>query len=306
MAGPFRDDPPAGRTTTHHLCGRGRAVHRFGRSGQLKKDRWGGSFILIAGLALAAAYFTGDYLNKYLWSDKTSKVEQGSDLGADLGGSFTPVANVEPKEFTLYTVQVGAFKSPTSAQNQAQKLNEKGYVGFANISTSGMSFAYAGGVFTEKQAAQDYLKGLQEAKVVDAGFVATMKVPYGPEAITAMAGESKSKVESGYSSLNTYLHEVAIWIEEKTAGKNVDATDTVTLGKSLTGIADQIEKANLTDAKMKQLVSVAREAGKHAVTLEGAAKADKKSAEYMKALNEYVSLLAKYNSLQANTTAANQ
>lgn len=281
-------------------------MHRFGRSGQLKKDRWGGSFILIAGLALAAAYFTGDYLQKNLWGDKTAATTpSGNDQTAGLGENLNPIVAVEPEAFNLYAVQVGAFKSPTGANNMAQLLNSKGKVGFANINTNGISYAYAGGVFTEKEAANKYLADLKAAKVVTDGFIATLKVPYGPDAITAMAGETnKNSVQTGYSSMNTYLHEVALWIENRANGQDDPVADLVSLGKSLGNLATEMEKTALTDEKMKAFVAVAREAGQHAELLKSASSTQETSAEYMKALNGYVSLLAHYNNLQANTTAS--
>lgn len=283
-------------------------MHRFGRSGQLKKDRWGGSFILIAGLALAAAYLTGDYLQKNLWAgNKTAATApKGSDQTAGMTDNLNPVVAVQPEAFNLYAVQVGAFKSPTGAQTKAQEINAQGHVGFANINTNGTSYAYAGGVFTDKQAANKYLADLKTAKVVTDGFIATLKVPYGPDAITAMAGETnKNSVQSGYSTMNTYLHEVALWIENRADGQDNPVADMVSLGKSLGNLATEMEKS-ATDEKMKQFVAVAREASLHAEMLQGAASTMDTSAEYMKALNGYVSLLAHYNSLQSNTTASNQ
>lgn len=281
-------------------------MHRFGRSGQLKKDRWGGSFILIAGLALGAAYLAGNYLNEYLVGDKPAATESPgkNDIGLGTGSGFMPVA-VEPQAFNLYAVQVGAFRSPTGASDTALKLNTKGEVGFANINTNGMSYAYAGGLFTDKQAATEYLEGLKEAKVVDAGFVATLKVPYGPDAIAAMAGTEKSKVSQGYDDLNSYLHEVALWIEARVEGKDDGVTDLVSLGKSLGTLAKDLESANLTDEKLKAFINVAKAAGMHADSLKAAANTQDTSQEYMNALNGYVSLLAQYNGLQSNTTAAN-
>lgn len=283
-------------------------MHRFGRSGQLKKDRWGGSFILVTVIALGAAYLAGDYLSKG-WGNKPAATEQaGSNSEIGFGEELNPTTvAVQPETFNLYTVQVGAFRSPTSAQDVAQKINSQGRVGFANINTSGISYAYAGGVFTDKQAATDYLKDLKEAKVVTDGFVATLKVPYGPDAITAMAGESnKANIQNGYSGMNTYLHQVAVWIENRADGTNDPVTDMVSLGKSLGNLAKDLEKTDLTDAKLKAFVDVAREAGLHAEMLQGAANSMDTSPEYMKALNGYVSLLAHYNNLQANTTASTQ
>jgi hypothetical protein len=283
-------------------------VHRFGRSGQLKKDRWGGSFILIAGIALAAAYFAGDYLNKTLWKGQPAATDNqaGDQSGMGLGEGTTPAVSVQPAAFNLYTVQVGAFKSPSGAQVRAQEINGKGHPGFANINTSGTSYAYAGAVFTDKEKAKAYLDELKAAKIITDGFVATLKVPYGPEAITAMAGENKSSVESGYSSLNTYLHEVAMWTENRANGTNDPVADMVSLGRGLASLATTMEKANLTDEKMTQFVALAKEAGQHAELLQSAANTMDTSAEYMKALNGYVSLLAHYNNLQASTTASNQ
>lgn len=283
-------------------------MHRFGRSGQLKKDRWGGSFILIALIALGAAYLTGDYLQKTLWGEKTATTApKGGDQTAGFGEDLNPVVKVQPEAFNLYAVQVGAFKSPTSAQNLAQQINTSGHVGFANINTNGISYAYAGGVFTDKQAANKYLTDLKTAKVVSDGFIATLKVPYGLEAITAMAGDSnKSSVKDGYSSMNTYLHEVAVWIENRANGSSPPVTDMVSLGKGLGTLASELEKTALTDEKMKAFVAVAREAGQHADLLKSAASTMDTSAEYMKALNGYVSLLAHYNGLQDNATAAKQ
>lgn len=280
-------------------------MHRFGRSGQLKKDRWGGSFILVAVLALGGAYLAGDYLANNWNGNKPAAASQGDSNELGFGEDLNPTVAVQPEAFNLYTVQVGAFRSPTSAQNLAQKINSEGHVGFANINTSGISYAYAGGVFTDKQAATDYLNELKTAKVVTEGFVATLKVPYGPDAITAMAGEAnKSNIQNGYSSMNTYLHQVALWIENRAMGQNDDVAGMVTLGKNLGKLAADLEKTELTDEKMKTFVSVAREAGLHAEMLQGAASAMDSSPEYKKALDGFVSLLAHYNGLQANATAS--
>lgn len=282
-------------------------MHRFGRSGQLKKDRWGGSFILVAGLALGAAYFAGTYLSDRLVDKPAATSPAGGDTGIGFGENLNPAVAVQPEAFNLYTIQVGAFKSPTSAQNEAQRINSQGRVGFANINNSGISYTYAGGVFSDKKAADDYLKDLKAAKVVTDGFVATLKVPYGLEAITAMAGESnKTNVKTGYSAMNTYLHEVALWIENRANGHDDGVAEMVNMGKSLGNLAKELEKSQLTDEKMKAFVAVAREAGQHAETLQAAASTMDTSNEYMKALNGYVSLLAHYNNLQANATASTQ
>lgn len=282
-------------------------MHRFGRSGQLKKDRWGGSFLVIAALAVGAAYLGGTYLNKYYFADKTT-ANQGTGTGTTDGQMVDgqPVAStVEPKAFDLYVVQVGAFNSPTGAQNTATDMQSKGQVGFARINPTGMSYAYVGGVFTAKKDAEKLLADLKEKKVVTVGLVSTVKVPYGPDVITAMAGDNKTSVKTGYTSLNTYLHEVALWIENRANSLDSPVDDMVNLGKSLGQLATQMEKAPGMDEKMKHFVAVAKEASQHSLTLDSAAKGQTGSAEYMKALSGYMSLLNNYASLQPSTTASN-
>lgn len=285
-------------------------MHRFGRSGQLKKDRWGGSFLVIAALAVGAAYLGGTYLNKYYFNSNSTvtqgtKTDQTAGHTGEGGLTITPVS---ASEFKLYVVQAGAFRSPTSAQQLATKLQSQGELGYASINTNGYSYTYVG-LFSDKAEAQRLLDDLNAKHVLkDGGLVSTLTVPFGRDVITAMAGDNKTTVEKGYTAMNTYLQEVALWLEEQAVGGN-DAnavTDVVKMGKELGTMATEMEKTAGTDEKLKQFVAVAKAAGENAKLLESAATAKTDSKEFSHLMNDYMSLLAKYTSLQAKTTASAQ
>jgi hypothetical protein len=284
-------------------------VHRFGRSGQQKlKDRWGGSFILVAVLALVGSYYLGNYLNNNLWGKSTTgsglPVDpdgNGSDLG-DLGSGNLMAA--DPKSFNLYVVQVGAFQSPKGAQNLAETLQQKGQVSFASINMNGLSYTYVGGVYSEKKVADKLVDDLKQAKVIDVGLVRPFNVSYAAQAVTAMAGQNGAQLQTTLATLNSYLQEAAAWFEARANNQNPDVTHLTGLGNELANLATQLEKAAGTDENMKRFAAAAKAAGENATQIKAAAAAQTHSPQFQASLGSYMNLIAQYGSIQSGNATS--
>jgi len=282
-------------------------MHRFGRSAQQKmKDRWGGSFILATILALVGAWFAGNWLNDTLKGETTQA--PGTTTGVlqtptdkTITGVPTPAT---AGDFKLYFVQVGAFRSETSARSLVQTLSDKGFIAMVAPRNAAGLYKVYGGLYTSSMAAS-------EAKVklmADGGVTNAMMVPVSITSNTATipvtAGTAKGPdLRKGLEAMNTYLYEVAAWVETHVADNTPDTTVITAKGKELGTLATELTKAAAKDVTLKPFADIATRASTNANEILTAAKSGPGSVDFQTAMNGYLTLLDQYSALHQAASA---
>ncbi|HWH69390.1 MAG TPA: hypothetical protein VNT26_08380, partial [Candidatus Sulfotelmatobacter sp.] len=131
-------------------------------------------------------------------------------------------------------------------------------------------------------------------KDYEKAVVREMAVKYNPEAVPAAAtGMQQSDMKKGMDLLNTYLQEVATWLENPGA----DTAAFAESGKSLKELAATLSESK--DARVKELAGMASTAGANATSLEGLANASPADGDYQAAMAQYMSLVDRYMAYQA-------
>jgi hypothetical protein len=272
-------------------------MHRFGRSAQQKMaDRWGGGFIVATLLALLAVWLAYDGFKNMtgLGGTPTGNGKPGITDGTQGG---TTGVSLEPQEFKLYFVQVGAFRSTTKA---VREMTDLGYTPVvAPRSSTGTIPVYIG-PYSDAQAADAAIAKLAEGGKPDYATArrVELNVAYNPEAVPTIAGEGSADLKAGLDQLNTYLHEVAVWLQSRSENPSADAGAVAHHAQSL---ADQAQKLNAhQNTAAKELANLLSTASTHAAAVEAVSMQPPTSAEYQAAMTEYLSLVKSYNSLQAS------
>ncbi|MDF2627256.1 MAG: hypothetical protein K0R39_1087 [Symbiobacteriaceae bacterium] len=265
-------------------------MHRFGRPAQQRiKDRWGGGFILATILALLAAWLAGDMIGKLI-NDRNSTAENGNS-GNPTTGTMT---YTEPGEFQLRFVQVGAFRSKSSWMTAVREMNAAELAPVVGATKNNLTPVYVG-PFMDKASAEAAMAKVKSIKGYDKALIREINVGYNPDAVPAVAtGEKQSDLKKSMDLLNTYLQEVAVWLE------SAGAMDTAMLsesGKALNDLAATLSTSQ--DAKVKEMATMAATASANATTIEGIADAEPTSNEYQAAVSQYMSLVDQYMAFQA-------
>lgn len=274
-------------------------MHRFGRSAQQKmKDRWGGGFILATVLALAVAWYLGDWLNTK-WGDTGDLTGTGSNTTQSPGnGSMS--ATQMPQRFQLHLVQVGAFRSEANAKQVIQKLDAKEHLGMlTERGADGLYRVYAG-LYTN-QATADELKAqlISEGVVPKESRTVSVTVDHNPEAIPVSASltAKSADLKKGLEMLNTYLFEAALVMESRAATSIADTANLAKVGKELSTLAAMLKSEK--DPKVLELAAMASLASTNATAMEAASTASPTADEYQSAMRGYLSLLDQYRSFHS-------
>jgi len=275
-------------------------MHRFGRTAQQKmKDRWGGGFILATVLALAAAYYAGTWLSQNIGAGKTGTNNPPgvSTNTTKPTGTTSPAASVQPGSFTLHFVQAGNFASPSNARRRLQDVIDHDYAALVTPKTAAGVMKVMAGPFLDAESAAAAKEELKAAGISDV-FVQTVSLTHNSEAIPAAAMTNKSTdVKGGLDTLNAYLHEVAIWIDEKAGGMAADSTNAAKHGKALGELAAKMTDEK--DAKVQSFIKMATAAADNATAIEASALAEPGSVDYQNALTSYYALLDSYQTFSA-------
>lgn len=265
-------------------------MHRFGRPAQQKiKDRWGGGFILATILALLAAWLAGDMIGKWI-NGRNSTADSGNNGNPNIGAPTL----AEPGEFQLRFVQVGAFRSKSNYMTAVRDMNTAELAPVVGATKNNLTPVYVG-PFMDKASAQAAMAKVQSIKGYEKAQLREINVAYNPDAVPAVAaGGKQSDLKKSMDLLNTYLQEVAVWLE------SAGAMDTATLsdsGKALSDLAAVL--SGTQDAKVKAMATMAAAAGANATMIEGLANAEPTSAEYQTAVSQYMGLVDQYMAFQA-------
>lgn len=277
-------------------------MHRFGRSAQQKmKDRWGGSFILATILALVGAWYAGDWLNKALTDGGDTAEDPGGFFGstdsAGTGGSGATLASATPMDFKLHFVQVGAFSTDANAQSLVKRLTTKNYNAFVG-SKSGNLYPVLVGPFTSAAAATEAETQLVADKVMQKGMARSVTVSHNAGSVAVMTGTNADDLQKGMDALNSYLQEAAAWMEQHAVNPAADARTVVSRGKELSMLVTSMSD-DVNDPAVKNFVDLATAASANAGQIEIAAQATATGTEYQDVVKGYMSLLDKYQVLQA-------
>lgn len=275
-------------------------MQRFGRSAQKMKDRWGGSFILATVLALVGAWYAGDWLNAKLNEGQPVTIDPGTNIGSnhDPANVSAPIA----KDFSAYFVQVGAFKTPESAQKEVANFAKKGYQA-AVVNPEGSSFHKVWvGPFTTAQARDDAHAKLKKVMKQTPGKV-TWNINQGL-AVAASTGSNNAKLQEGIAALNSYLQEAAVWWENQTAGNPAPTDTLLARSEAVKKSAKDLQKQS-KDGAVAKFLELAQQVDANAKEIAAAANGQAVSAESGKALQNYVSLLNEYKDWTSGAAAAN-
>lgn len=279
-------------------------MHRFGRSAQQKmKDRWGGSFILATILALVGAWFAGNWLNDTLSVEapkSTPSVTSGAQDNT-ITGVPTPATT---EDYKLFFIQVGAFRSESSARSLVQNLSDKGFIAMmAPKSVAGFYKVY-GGLYTSSMAASEAKVKLMADGGVTNAITVPVSVTGSAAAIPVTTGSAKGPdLHKGVVAMNTYLYEVAAWVETHVAGNTPDTTVIMAKGKELGTFATELNKAAAKDVTLKPLADMAARASANATEIQTAAKSGPGSTDFQIAMNGYLTLLDQYSALHQGAGA---
>ncbi|HLN61277.1 MAG TPA: SPOR domain-containing protein [Symbiobacteriaceae bacterium] len=271
-------------------------MQRFGRSAQQRlKDRWGGGFILATILALCAAYFLGDSLGK--WINNKSVTTDGSTAQVGSTAKTGNQANMamEPQEFKMHFVQVGAFLSGKNARDMVDKLSAQGYAAvIAPKNNSGFQAVWVG-PYMDSKMAED-----AKAKLAEGGMKPVMMpkaVGYNTAAVPAAAtGNGSNDARMVIDGLNTYIHEVAMWLDNRSQNMASDTSMIVTQGRELADMASKL--AGDKDTHMQALAAMATKASTNAAAIENLTDAQGTEQPFQAAMTDYLSLVDQYNAFQ--------
>jgi len=280
-------------------------MQRFGRSAQQKmKDRWGGSFILATVLALLGAWFAGQWLNDSLRGEtvKNDPVAPGivgkpttNPIG---GGTFAAT----PQNFNLFMVQVGAFRSESGARKLAAELNTMDFSAMvAPKNSAGLWKVYAG-LFTREDSANAVKSELLMDGLVTEAWTIRVSVNHNPDVVPVMAQTVKSAdFKAGLEAMNVYLHEAAVWVENRTA--SVEALSVK--GQALARLAADLSLASKDSPSVQNFATLAAAASHNAAAIQLASKAAPGSAQQQAAMTEYLAVLEQYRTLQTQLASGN-
>ena len=263
---------------------------RFGRPAQQKiKDRWGGGFILATILALLAAWFAGDSIGK--WINGRNAAETGTPGGTPkIGAAVT----AEPGDFQLHFIQVGAFRSKANYMNAVNDMHTAGMTPVVGATKNNVTPVYVGPFISKEEAETAQAKVQALKKDYEKAVIRDLAVKYNPEAVPAAAtGMKQSDIKKGMDLLNTYIQEVAMWLENPGA-------DTAALAESGKGLSDLAAAfSDSKDARVKELANMASVASANATALDGLGNASPVDGEYQAAMAQYMALVDHYMAFQA-------
>jgi hypothetical protein len=276
-------------------------MHRFGRTAQQKmKDRWGGGFILATVLALAGAWYLGDYLSSHLGDQSAATEGVGSNTAGGISTWFTGAktdtgngsqAAMEPQEFQLFFVQVAALRSEAGASKLARTISDDTYTAMVAPKTTKDLHPVLVGPFTSQEAVTTAKSKLADG--YQGAFPVSVTVAHNPDTVPATAMATMGgDMRKGLDVLNTYLHETAMWMESRSTGMTADAANLAKLGQQMQQYASMMQGEK--DAKVHEFAAMADAASKNASAMQAAAAAMPSSDEYQSAMAGYMALLDQY------------
>lgn len=265
-------------------------MHRFGRPAQ-QKDRWGGGFVLATILALLAAWIAGDYIGKLVNGKNTAST--GNNTGNPKAGM---TATAEPGDFQLRFVKVGVFRSKANINNVVRDMEKAGLTPVVGATPANNMTPVYVGPFMDNDLAETAKAKVQALKKdYETATVMAKSVKYNPEAVpAATAGGQKSDLRKGMDLLNTYLQEVALWMEDPA---NTDTAALAEYGKDLKDVAGVLSDSK--DATAKKITDMASTASANAAAIEALAGTSAADPEYQAAMAQYMTLLDQYIAFQA-------
>jgi hypothetical protein len=276
-------------------------MHRFGRMGRNKlNDQWGVGFILATCLAVLAAWYVGTNLGKW-FGDKTAV--DGGMSGSDTAGNSaqTPdMAVTSPGSFEMKFVQVGAFRSEAQARKLARSLLGQSVIAMVKPKGADGLYRVLVGPYSSDQSvaeAKDRLAAVGGSLGITGSFVYRIAVNHNPEAIPVSAGGNHgAEVKKGVDMLNTYLHEVALWLESRAADPGASPAKVQAMAQDLANLAATLK--NNQDPKVQQFADLAARAGNTGAAIESAVSGTA-GDEVLTAMSEYFQLVDQYQQFQA-------
>lgn len=248
-------------------------MHRFGRSADQRwRDRWGGGFVIVAVLALAGAWYLGNWLSDR-WNPDTEMAADTSPSAAEatspapgpgaMAGSAAPgTADLAayPKELNVYYVQAHALNTAEQAQNEVRNLATQGIP--AAVLHDGKFYKVVLGAFGSKEAANQARMNAETAYKGKARLTAwlppSVRINAQP-ALRPANARAMPAFERGVAALNGYLHAAAAWWDAHATGQQPAADNLSIYTGHLRSALNQL-KGYEADAAVNQLIALANKA----------------------------------------------
>lgn len=274
-------------------------MHRFGRSDQKWRDRWGGGFLVATILAMAAAWMVGSRLAANFNEEAAGQPSAAAGdtiLGADSAGlgtdTFSGTLASHPMPFSVYFLQAGAFKNPEGAQRHADALREQGYP--VRISSEGAFHkVFIGAYMSRDMAARTRDQVLAQHGEEFELFPVRVDVQ-GEPAVAASTAEAQGIYDQGVAALNGYLQAASAWWDSYAAGAPGPTGELAAYAGQVAQAAEQLRSQG-ADAATSQFILLADRVTANSAQLSNLALTPNVGGEqYRIAMDSYMALLDDY------------
>ncbi len=247
-------------------------MHRFGRSSDQRwRDRWGGGFVVVTVLALAGAWYLGNYLSNRLAPDGRETMEPA------VNDPMYPVANGEnsfggnvtagsadlagfPKPMTVYYLQAHALASEEKSASAVRDLNTSGLPAVVSH-TDGMYRVIIGAYGSKDAATQAKMSA--ESNYKGKGKLTVYTRPPVTIAAEPSIQPANAKVAPAYhqgvAALSGYLHAVSSWWDATATG-HAQVADNLSIYTNQLRTAIEQLQGQESDAAVNQFINMANKA----------------------------------------------
>lgn len=241
-------------------------MQRF-RSDSRWKDRWGGGFVIVTVLALAGAWWLGNWLSDRWAGQEPATGGAGAPAGTGAGTATGeapgtqvqgPVeGNLEP--LTVYFLQAHALKSPEAARRAAAQLESGGLP--AAVSHVGDWYKVVIGAYGSRDAAMA-AKNEAESTYRSGGklslYASPVSITLQPAARPQNAA-AQAAFDRAVGLLGGYLHEAAAWWDSYATGQSAATDRLVQYTSQLQGAVEEL-RPHASDPAVGSVIAMAQKA----------------------------------------------
>lgn len=304
-------------------------MHRFGRSSDQRwRDRWGGGFVIVTVLALAGAWYLGNYLSER-WNPDTAETITDPAAATDTmyptgitgstaaGGNLVATTGAAdlagyPKPMTVYYLQAHSLATQDRVNRAVRDLNNSGLPAAYYRDGDGQFKVIIGAYGSKEAVTQAKVSAESQYKGKLAAFPRAIAIGAQP-ALKPADAKATPAFEQGVAALNGYLHAAADWWDAHATGQTQTADHLSIYTSQLRSAMNQL-KGFGADAAVNQFLALADKAltngdqlaaaagsqGTAPAAAQGGALAAQAGAEPMwSAMEGYVALLDSYRNWTA-------
>ncbi|BDG61513.1 SPOR domain-containing protein [Caldinitratiruptor microaerophilus] len=274
-------------------------MQRFGRSDSRWKDRWGGGFVIVTVLALAGAWWLGNWLSDR-WASQEPASSGTNPAGSPGGGEMAGMPSAQApldtsrRPLTVYFLQAHALKSPEAARRAAADLEQNGLP--AAVSHAGEWYKVVVGAYGSRDGA---MAAKAEAESAYRGptklslYANPVSIAAEP-AVRPQNAAAQAAFDKGLGLLSGYLHEAAAWWDRYATGQATGADRLTQYTSQLQGVADEL-RPHTSDPVVGSLVAMVEKAvqngGQIGVLAQGGGE-----DQYRAAMSGYLALVEQFRS----------